>query len=125
MPTTTESSLIYSCLRPALDVGIDMFNNLVPGELAFRPSADLSHYERLVELGVPPVARIIDDNLSIASIGELINALWLHRFFHLQADEYFGRHVQQHVDALRDLSRLAQLAMRQHESLQRYQEAGL
>lgn len=119
---------IFNCLQPSLTKAREMAKEDIPATLQFRPTNELfDTYTKWVENGIPPAARREGDKPKPLALGELLNAVWLYRVVSLQdlGSLDFPLRGSEHPSKLRDLSRLAQAAIRQNETLYLYEEAGI
>lgn len=117
---------IFKSLRPFLSKARKQITKVIPDHLQFRPTTALfSKYVKWVEEGVPPSAESIDGRPKALAFGDVINALWLYRVAYLQTPLVLKNPMlkTERATRLQDLSRLAELALRQNEPVRRYAEA--
>ncbi len=126
IPVDRRSKNIFQCIKSSLSLARDKISENIPAPLKFHPSKTLFNtYINWVEQGIPPAARKEKNKVKPLGLGELLNAVWLYQLVYLQTSVQLPSTLREseYTGKLHDLSRLAQLAIRQNEVVRLYKEA--
>ncbi len=128
VPVKEEPVKVYKYIEPALYRARDTIDETISASLKFCPSLELfTTYVDWVKRGIPPSACKKGDKVEPLGFGELLNAAWLYQVANLQCQAQLPSPLRgsKYSANLRDISRLAQIAVQQNEALNFYKEAGI